>query len=383
MDIKLKYLRRIILLGTKDMSKNNSNKKDKNKVKKEKISQSVADFIKENGELLDYVDYFRKSYNQKKFVKVEKKGKLYKYLSETKIMIITANEIEKTSLFAYAFKHNKTPFVQIGVENIVYTFFALGAMVVTHVEINAGSNSHGGSSDVIKKIMRTAKPNIVILLGVAFGCNPSKTELGDVLVGRQHFSYDKSSKIAEGNLSIKNLHIEEPDEYMLNRFKDLIVTEDKIDGDFDKSFQVVFGNMITGEFVVDSIDFREMIFKPFEAFGVVGGEMEAQGAFGEIRKHKKSHCILIKGICDWGAGKNEQIEDDNPKNKLQTYAALNACKICYQLLSERNFYSDCRVRGWIKRFYNSILGVGLKFGMIKLKHYIKFDSSELDYEQYK
>ena len=182
MDIKLKYLRRIILLGTKDMSKNNSNKKDKNKVKKEKISQSVADFIKENGELLDYVDYFRKSYNQKKFVKVEKKGKLYKYLSETKIMIITANEIEKTSLFAYAFKHNKTPFVQIGVENIVYTFFALGAMVVTHVEINAGSNSHGGSSDVIKKIMRTAKPNIVILLGVAFGCNPSKTELGDVLV---------------------------------------------------------------------------------------------------------------------------------------------------------------------------------------------------------
>ena len=50
MDIKLKYLRRIILLGTKDMSKNNSNKKDKNKVKKEKISQSVADFIKENGQ---------------------------------------------------------------------------------------------------------------------------------------------------------------------------------------------------------------------------------------------------------------------------------------------------------------------------------------------
>ena len=70
------------------MSKNNSNKKDKNKIKKEKISQSVADFIKENGELLDYVDYFRKSYNKKKFVKVEKKGKLYKYLSETKIMII-------------------------------------------------------------------------------------------------------------------------------------------------------------------------------------------------------------------------------------------------------------------------------------------------------
>lgn len=238
---------------------------------------------------------------------------LYKYLSDTKIMIITANEIEKTALFSYAYEQNKTPFIQIGLKDIVYTFFAFSSMVVTHVEINAGSYSHGGSAEVIKKVMSKAKPNIVILLGVAFGCNPNKTELGDVLVGRQHFSYDKSSKISEGSLSIKKLHIEEPDEYMLNRFKALVVTEDRINGDFDKSFQVVFGNMITGEFVVDSIDFREMIFKPFEAFGVVGGEMEAQGAFAEIRKHKKSHCILIKGICDWGAGKNEQIEDDNPK----------------------------------------------------------------------
>lgn len=348
--------------------------------KKKIISQSVAEFVKDNRELLDDVSKFRKKNNKNKFIKVEEKRMFYKYLSDTKIMIITANEIEKTSLFAYAYKHNKTPFVQIGMKDTVYTFFAFSAMVVTHVEINAGSYSHGGSAEVIKKIMKRAKPNIVILLGVAFGCDPIKTELGDVLVGRQHFSYDKSSKISNGNLSIKNLHVEEPDEYMLNRFKSLIITEDNINGDFNKQFQVVFGNMITGEFVVDSIDFREMIFKPFEAFGVIGGEMEAKGAFAEIRKYKKSHCILIKGICDWGAGKNEQIEDDNPKNKLQTYAALNACKVCYQLLSEKNFYSDCRVRGWRKRFYNSIFGELFKIGMMRLMHNIKHDSSDLNYK---
>lgn len=351
------------------MSNHNSNKK--NKVKKEKISQSVADFVKDNRELLDDANEFRKINNCNKFVKVEKKKQLYKYLSDTKVMIITANEIEKTSLFAYAFEHNKTSFVQIGVKNIVYTFFALGSMVVAHVEINAGSYSNGGSSDIIKKLMWKATPNVVILLGVAFGCDPSKTQLGDVLVGRQHFSYDKSSKISEETLSIKKLHIEEPDEYMLNRFKALVTTEDKIISDFNKAFQVVFGNMITGEFVVDSIDFRELIFKPFEAFGVVGGEMEAQGAFAEVKKYKRTHCILIKGICDWGAGKNEKIEEDNPKNKLQTYAALNACKVCCQLLSEKNFYSDCKVRGLRKNFYNSFFGRLFKIGIIKLKHYIK------------
>lgn len=364
------------------MSKKKTNKKKINNIKKGKISQSVTEFVKDNQELLNYVNEFRKSNNCKKYVKVERKKMLYKYLSNTKVMIVTANEIEKTSLFAYAYEHNKTPFVQIGMKDTVYTFFAFSSMVVAHIEINAGSYSQGGSADVIKKVMKKAKPNIVILLGVAFGCDSSKTELGDVLVGRQHFSYDKSSKISNGNLSIKNLHIEEPDEYMLNRFKSLIETEDKIDGDFNKQFQVFFGNMITGEFVVDSIDFREMIFKPFEAFGVIGGEMEAQGAFAELRKYKKSHCILIKGICDWGAGKNEQIEDDNPKNKLQTYAALNACKICYQLLSERNFYSDCKVRGWRKWFYNSIYGELFKIGMTELRNYIKSDSSFMSNKRY-
>lgn len=348
---------------------------------KKRIAQSVDEFVKDNREILDNANKFRKINNQKKFIAVEKKKQLYKYQSSTKVIIITANEIEKTSLFAYAYEYNKTPFVQIGVKDVVYTFFAFSSMVVAHVEINAGSHSHGGSAEIVKKVLKKAKPNIVILLGVAFGCSPDKTELCDVLVGRQHFSYDKSSKISNGNLSIKNLHIEEPDEYMLNRFKALVVAEDKIDGDFDRSFQVAFGNMITGEFVVDSIDFREMIFKPFEAFGVIGGEMEAQGAFAEARKQRWSHCILIKGICDWGTGKNEQIEDENPKNKLQTFAALNTCKVCYQLLSEKIFYSDCRVRGLRKRFYNSIFGILFKNSIVKLDYYVKGDSKSLNYEQ--
>lgn len=348
----------------------------RNEERKEKFSQSVEEFVDDNIELLRYVNEFRKTNNANKFVQVEEEGMLYKYLSETKVMIITANEIEKTSLFAYAYSHNKTSFVQIAVNEIVYTFFAFSSMVVVHVEINAGSYSQGSSADVVNKVIEKVKPNIVILLGVAFGCNCSKTELGDVLVGRQHFSYDKSSKISEGNLSIKKLHVEEPDEYMLNRFKALVITEDKIDGDFNKPFQVFFGNMITGEFVVDSIDFREMIFKPFEVFGVIGGEMEAQGAFSEVRKHEDIHCILIKGICDWGAGKNELIGKENPKNMLQTLATLNACNVCYRLLSKKELFSDCKIRGLRKRFYQSIFGRIIKARILDLNFFITKGSSE-------
>lgn len=343
--------------------------------KKDKISNNIQNFVSENKDLLKTVKKFRKHNMKKNHIIKESHKKLYKYLSDVKIMIITANEIEKTSLFSYAFYNNRTPFIQIGKGDIVYTFFTLGALILVHVEINAGSNSHGGASDIIKKVIKEIAPSIIIILGVAFGCDYNKTKLGDVLVGRQHFSYDKSTKVSNGNIGIKKLHLEEPDEYMINRFKTLVPTEEKIRGDFRNKFQVVLGNMITGEFVVDSIEFREMIFEPFKAFGVVGGEMEAYGIFEEIKSHDDIHCILIKGICDWGAGKNDEIKKDNekcsnPKNNIQTLAALNACNVCGRLLDNDKIFSDCRIKGIRKLFYRVGIGRIFKSDIVDLKRYI-------------
>lgn len=229
---------------------------DSNVEKKGNISKNIEDFVSKNADLLKRVKKFRKQNNKKLYIIRERKRNLYRYISNVKVMIVTANEIEKTSLFAYAYNYNSTPFIQIAKDSNVYTIFAFGAMVVAHVEINAGSNSHGGASDTIKKAIKDINPSIIIVLGVAFGCDYNKTEIGDVLVGRQHFSYDKSSKISNGFLGIKKLHLEEPDEYMLNRFKAIVPTEEKIEGDFGNKFQAVFGNMVTGEFVVDSIEFK-------------------------------------------------------------------------------------------------------------------------------
>lgn len=349
---------------------------DNNGEKKGNISKNIEEFVSENADLLNRVKKFRRQNNKKLCVIREKKGNLYKYICNVKVMIVTANEIEKTSLFACAYRYNATPFIQIGKDNNVYTVFAFGSMIVAHVEIDAGSNTHGGASDTIKKAIKDITPSIIIVLGVAFGCDYNKTKIGDVIIGRQHFSYDKSSKISNGNLGIKKLHLEEPDEYMLNRFKATIPIEEKIEGDFRNKFQVILGNMITGEFVVDSIEFREMVFEPFKAFGVIGGEMEAYGIFEEIKSYENIHCILMKGICDWGAGKNELISEgnkrrSNPKNKLQTLAALNACSVCARLLNDNRIFSDCKIRGIRKLLYRFGVGEILKRRTIGLEFYVK------------
>ena len=139
--------------------------------KKDKISNNIQNFVSENKDLLKTVKKFRKHNMKKNHIIKESHKKLYKYLSDVKIMIITANEIEKTSLFSYAFYNNRTPFIQIGKGDIVYTFFTLGALILVHVEINAGSNSHGGASDIIKKVIKEIAPSIIIILGVAFFVN--------------------------------------------------------------------------------------------------------------------------------------------------------------------------------------------------------------------
>lgn len=335
---------------------------------KEKISLKVENFCEENAHLLRQAAEFRReNINGIDYI-YDKYSRINMYLAEVKILIITANQIERDSLFSYFAKNSLHHIIKIAKNDLVYSFFKICENKVVHIEpTNTGSNSHGGIASVITEAIKVVKPSVIISLGVAYGADYEENEIGDVLVGRQHFSYDKSTKVSEGKLKIKKLHIEEPDDYMLSRFKSNVFTEEKHIGLFKNLFAVVLGNMVTGEFVVDSIEAREMIFSPFQPFGIIGGEMEAYGIFEEV--NPKAHCILIKGICDWAAGKNDRLEAKkytdlgngyaeetlyNPKNDFQTLAMLNACNICEKFLVSKEVFTDLRIKGLKKGFWRKM-----------------------------
>lgn len=338
---------------------------------KQEISDKVNDFCKRRKVLLSLSTKLRQKCIEKTLFFYERYNKINIYLSEVKIMIITANEIERDTLFAYFSEHNSNQIVKIAKDNIIYSFFKIGDNKVVHIEPSSiGAYAHGGSASTVLEAIKIVKPSIVISLGVAFGANYKDNEIGDVLVGRQHFSYDKATKVSDGKLKIKKLHIEECDDYMLSRFKSNVGTEENNHGFFDNPFKVVLGNMVTGEFVVDSVDMRNMIFSPFQPFDIVGGEMEAYGIFEEIKKIVDMHCILMKGICDWGAGKNDEINieginvtvDDNdfedtminPKNSFQTLAMLNTCTVCEKFLISKKVFDDLHIKGfkkWLWRIF--------------------------------
>ena len=376
-------------------------------VKQNKFIQNKENFISNNEELLEIAHKMRKDFKQTLRYNINTKY-FKKEIKDVKIMIITANEIERETLFAFFTRYPKSfdlaednVIKRIPFNGLVYCFFYINDIKVVHVEPEmTGSNTEGGTYATLKRALTDAKPSVVVSVGVCFGCDCEKQTLCDVLVGRQFFTYDKSSKIKGMELNVKRLHVFESSETLLHKIKSTSMFEDKSTGLFRNSFKSHIGNLVTGEFVVDSQEFRDMIFGPFIPFGIIGGEMEGFGFFSAIKEHnsfnpkKKVHGILIKGICDWGIGKNsddtdkinsgnpkteekttekaqenvelkekDAIDSDDEKNNLQTLSMCNACSVCERFLIENNFFSD--FKNYNKMFWGKLKNI-LRLRNIKM-----------------
>lgn len=355
------------------------------------ISNSQA-FIENNKEYLKEAKHIRISFNHTVKHNAKKKD-FYKEIADVKILVLTANEIERETLFSCSVKHpnsliesEEDIIIRIPYSGLVYSIFYINDIKIVHVEPEmTGSYSKGGTAETLQKALEHVRPSVVLSVGVAFGYDIEKQNLCDVLVGRQFFSYDKSIKMLDDQIKIKRLHTFESSENLLYKIKSNIMFEDKIIGLFNNTFNAHIGNILTGEYVIDSRVFRDLIFSPFKPFGIIGGEMEAFGMFNSIEeynaKHQRNkvHGIMIKGICDWGAGKNADFinekdkvtvtpnvgENDNgkanrensgeeDKNNLQTFAMCNACTVCKMFLKENNFFSDYKIYGMRKFFQRCI-----------------------------
>ena len=351
------------------------------------VTENIYNFLLDEKDAVKQAHELRMSFGET-HIKNENQKYINKKLSDVSTLIITATEIERETLFAYFTKKSTNPNMcskykieKIPNDGLIYSFFYINDFHVVHVEPEmTGSYTTGGTAQTLEKALKRVKPSVVISLGIAFGNNYNEQKLCDVLIGRQFFAYDKSVKITDKNLKIKKLHIIEASSNLLYKIKSCMLFEDAITGRYKNSFKVFLGNMLTGEYVVDSLSFRNLILSPFDAFGIIGGEMEAFGMFTTLNEYKRRfrHSIdgvMIKGICDWGVGKNQSsidktledyasekniiipeflvdIEDFSViKNNLQVLAMCNTCSVCERLLNEKDFFSDFKIHGIKKKLW--------------------------------
>lgn len=231
------------------------------------------------------------------------------------VLIVTVTDVESravTEVFHQATGRDAKPelianelYLDLGEINGSRIFMALSGM---------GAGGLGGSQERIRKAIEALSPADVIMAGIAFGINEQKQAIGDVLVSEslRLYGLQRRGTDADGKLHIiprGDRPAASPRLVNWLRIANL---------KWDRS-QTRFGVILTGEHLVDNIDYRGELLELEEE--AIGGEMEGAGLYVACQNGKVDW-ILVKAICDWADGKKEVDRAARQKKAADNAAAF-------------------------------------------------------------
>jgi len=241
--------------------------------------------------------------------------------NQADVLLVTATKIESKAILD-VFQNTTSQESQLVLisERIYHNVGNVNGKKVFMVQSEMGSGGLGASLHTVQKGIIDLSPNEVIMVGIAFGIDSKKQSIGDILVSKQLMLYELQRVGKEdGNPNIiprgDKAHASSR---LLSYFRsaDLCWNESQC--------KVNFGLILSGEKLVDSIDFRQQLCDlDSEA---IGGEMEGSGLYIACHENKVDW-ILVKSICDWADG--NKSEDKENRQKL---AAKNAASFVLHML---------------------------------------------------
>ncbi len=250
---------------------------------------------------------------------------------EIDVVIITANDTELRAAM-----HKLEPYrprrsvllAYIGPETYYLGKFGAYKAVVTKCRM--GSIGEGSVILAAQQAQIIWGPRAIIMVGVAFGKDPTKQHLGDVLVASQIVPYE--GQRVGTDLIFRN-PIPPSNAVLLNRFENAPTwhfVRPKPDG---KACNLQVGPILSGEKLVDDPDFKAWLFKRFPA--AIGGEMEGAGLCAVAGRFGVAW-ILVKSICDWGDGHKQDL--------YQPLAAAAAVSLVHHVLAQKTALNSIEKR---------------------------------------
>jgi nucleoside phosphorylase len=156
------------------------------------------------------------------------------------------------------------------------------------------------------------------MVGIAFGRDPTKQAIGNVLVASQVISY--AEQRVGGRTQYRG-PIAEAGAVLLDRFRNADGWSFKRpDG---TSCQTHEGPVLSGEELIDNAERKKELFEAFPQ--AIGGEMEGRGLYGAAHD-AKVEWVLVKAICDWADGSKHKLD--------QPLAAAAAVDLVHHVLSD-------------------------------------------------
>lgn len=249
-------------------------------------------------------------------------------------LVVTATEIETKSL------HDVMPEIiqRVVVGNNTYYLGQIGLYNVINVQcLQMGSLAPGGSSQTVSAALKEWDGiKAVIMVGICFGFDEDKQQIGDVIVSKSIRNYEtrrmgKDHEIPRGGTY-------QSDTFLVNAFNNLILSWENIGTDGEKK-KLIIGDYISGEQLVDNADVRNKL--RLESPEAKAGEMEGNGLVASCEASRKPW-ILVKAICDFADGNKGKEKD-----KKQLIAAASAVRCCEAALGQSTAFESLGISSMI------------------------------------
>lgn len=227
------------------------------------------------------------------------------------VVLVTVNEHETRAVhdaFLEATGIEAKP-VSLG-ERSYHDLGKIGETTVYHAISEMGSGGSGAMQQTVEKAISNLEPGAVIAVGIAFGVSEKDQQIGDIVVSKRLMLYDQQRIGKTGEITPRGA-TPDASPRLMSHFRSFQQTK-------WAGAKVRFGVMLSGEKLIDNIDFRDSLVK-FES-EAIGGEMEGAGLYVPSYDGKVDW-IVIKAICDWADG-HKGFE----KEERQKLAAKNAAE---------------------------------------------------------
>ncbi|WP_409526199.1 NACHT domain-containing protein [Nitrincola sp. MINF-07-Sa-05] len=168
------------------------------------------------------------------------------------------------------------------------------------------------------------QPKAIIAMGIAFGVDRDKQNIGDVLIAEHLIPYELARVNSDGNMALRGPR-PPASKKLFQAFQQLnvhFIATRAVD------YPVLrFGGIFTGDKLIDSSAFLSALRK--HAPEAIGGEMEGNGLY-EAASSAGLDWIVVKAICDFADG----TKNTKAKEYDQATAARHAAKVVKALLEQ-------------------------------------------------
>ena len=150
---------------------------------------------------------------------VDNVDEIHSMYAKVDVVVLTANKYEKNVLHACVRTNSKDKIIRIPIllfpqrdnqEDTYAYLFSLQGYRILHIEAQkTGSYTLGGSADITRYVINNTylRPSSIISLGICFGIDEDKMDLGDVVISQKIYPYFMGAKVREDGYFVSDDNI--------------------------------------------------------------------------------------------------------------------------------------------------------------------------------